>query len=193
MKKFNIISAVAITIISVLFLNNIATAQNITAAKIAVIDNRLINLNSAVAQDILRQVNAIRSQLQAEITVTENALKAEDENLKSQSSILPPEAYAKKAEEFQKKVVEYQRELQNKNGQLEQALNTARGTVERALKPIYQSVLKNTGATMLMDKTMIIEQVPGLDVTTMIIEQLDLALPSITIELQELPEAPAAQ
>lgn len=190
-NKTNIIYTIAIAVISMLFVNNIATAQTIQPTKIAVVDTRLINLNSAVAQEITRQVNQIRTQLQSEITATENDLKAEDEELKSQSSIMAPEAYAQKAEEFQKKVVEYQRELQTKNAQLEFALNTARGEVERALKPIYQTVLKNTGATMLIDKSMILEQAPGIDVTTMIIELLDLALPSVIIELPESPAVAA--
>lgn len=191
MKKYNIIYAVVITFLSVLFLNNIAAAQNILVTKVAVVDSRLINLNSAVAQDITRQVNQIRTQLQAEVTATETALREESENLKSQSSIMDPGAYQQKEEEFQKKVVEYQQDLQTKNAQLELALDTARGEVERALKPIYQAIIKSTGATMLLDKSIIIEQAPGIDVTTMIIEQLDLALPSIVIELPDEASVPA--
>lgn len=106
---------------------------------------------------------------------------------------MPQEAYNQLQQEFQVKVNEYQQDVQIKNRQLEIAIVNANAEIERALKPILQNILKETGATMLMDKNLIREQVPGLDVTTRVIEQLDLVMPSTTVELPPVPEAaPAA-
>ncbi|HPF46385.1 MAG TPA: hypothetical protein PK690_05915, partial [Emcibacteraceae bacterium] len=76
---------------------------------------------------------------------------------------------------------------------LETAIVNANNAIERELKPILQKILKDTGATMMLDKNLIREQIPGLDVTTRVIEQLDLVMPSTTVSLPPLPEAaPAA-
>lgn len=181
-----------IALMSFLAMNETIYAQAIPAAKIAVVDNRLIISTAAVAVDINRQVAQIQADMQTELQTKGNALRAEEESLKGQSAIMPQEAYNQKAQDFQQKLVEYQREVQIKRQQLEIAINNANAEIERALKPILQKVLQDTGATLLMEKGFVLEQAPGLDVTTRVIEQLDLALPSTTVVLPEIPEAASA-
>lgn len=195
MNKMNLrnICVVAFAAITVLVSGNVAYSQAIPAAKIAIVDTRLILSTSAVAVDINRQVAQIQADLQVDLQTKGNALRAEEESLKSQSAIMPQEAYNQKAQEFQQKAVEYQREVQIKRQQLERAIASSNAELERALKPILQKVLQDTGATILMDKGTVLEQAPGLDVTTRVIEQLDLAMPSMTVVLPEIPAAaPAA-
>ena len=105
---------------------------------------------------------------------------------------MPQEAYNLKAEEFQRKLNAYRLDVNTKQRQLEIAIANANAAVTREIKPIYQSILQTTGATILMDKIMVLEQVPGIDVTTMVIEQLDIKLPSVKVELPPVPEVPAA-
>ena len=187
------ISAAVLAVFSVLFVSNVALSQEIPTAKIVVIDNRVISANAAVAKDINRQATQIQTQMEAELKTKENALRAENDDLKTKINIMPQEAYNQLQQEFQVKVNEYQQDVQIKNRQLEIAIVNANAEIERALKPILQNILKETGATMLMDKNLIREQVPGLDVTTRVIEQLDLVMPSTTVELPPVPEAaPAA-
>jgi len=191
MKRIDVknISVAFIAALSVIFASNLAFAQEIPAAKIIVIDNRVISTNAAVAKDINRQAQQIQSEMEAELKTKENALRAEQEDLQTKVNILPPETITQLQQEFQVKVNEYQQDVQIKSRRLEVAIVNANNEIERALKPILQNVLKETGATMLMDKTLVREQIPGLDVTTRVIEQLDLAMPSIMVELPPIPEA----
>jgi len=192
-RKFSVkqIYAGLIILIMAFAMNSTVVAQGIPNAKIIVVDNRLISSNAAVAVDISRQVRQIESEMQVELQSEQNALQAEQESLQSQINMIPQEAYNQRAQEFQLKVNQYQQNVQRKRLQLERALVNADAEVERALKPILQNVLQQTGATILMDKTIIIEQSPGLDVTTQVIEQLDLAMPSLKVVLPDLPEAAA--
>ena len=187
-SKLNIIFTIVLAVISASLFTSVSNAQTIPTTKLAVVDNTLIASNSAVAKDIKRQVAALQGEMQTELTTKELALKTEDDAIKAQAAILPPEALQQKREVFQIKVLDYQRDVQIKSRQLEVAIANANAAVERELKPIFQSVLQTTGATMLMDKTIVIEQVPGLDVTTMIIEMLDLSLPSVLVELPPAPD-----
>lgn len=188
-KNVKSISAAVLAVFSVLFVSNISLSQEIPPAKIIVIDNRVISTNAAVAKDINRQATQIQTQMEAELKTKENALRAENDDLKTKINIMPQESYNLLQQQFQVKVNEYQQDVQIKNRQLEIAIVNANAEIERALKPILQNILQTTGATMMMDKNLIREQIPGLDVTTRVIEQLDLAMPSITVELPPVPEA----
>ncbi len=171
-----------------------ALAQEIPNAKIIVVDTRLISTNSAVAQDMNRQVNQINTDLAAEIQAQEAELLAEQQELQQQQALLPPEVYNQRDQEFRLKVSQHQQNLQQKQLRLERAFMDANDEVQRALKPILQNVLQQTGATMMIEKSNVMEQIPGLDVTTRVIEQLDLALPTLEIELPPEPAAtPAAE
>ncbi|MCP5382699.1 MAG: OmpH family outer membrane protein [Kordiimonadaceae bacterium] len=187
------ISTALLSILTVLILNNVAFSQEIPVAKIIVIDNRVISTNAAVAKDINRQTAQIKATMEAELQTKENALRAEQEDLKTKINIIPQESYNQLQQAFQVKVNQYQQEVQIKSRQLETAIVNANNAIERELKPILQKILKDTGATMMLDKNLIREQIPGLDVTTRVIEQLDLVMPSTTVTLPPLPEAaPAA-
>jgi outer membrane protein len=190
--KIKYFYAAVLAVISLNMLSEVAIAQTIPVAKIAIIDNRTISANAAVAIDINRQVTQIRADMQAELQTKGNELRAEEESLKGQSAIMPQEAYNQKVQEFQQKAAGYQRDVQIKSQQLEIAIANANTEVERALKPILQKILQETGATMLMEKALVLEQMPGLDVTTRVVEELDLAMPSTTVVLPEVPAAAAA-
>ncbi len=190
MNKFTVFGAIMLLVS--MMAGTTASAQNIPNAKIIVIDNTMLSTNSAVAKDIQRQMRQLQSEMQLEVTAQETALQAEQQELQSQANLLPQDAYNQRAEPFRLKRNEYLQNVQRKNLQLERALIIANAEIERALKPILQKVLQDNGATMMMDKANIVEQAPGLDVTTQIIEQLDLALPTYTVVLPDLPEAAPA-
>lgn len=192
-KKISTALLTMLTMLTVLYVNSAAFSQEIPVAKIIVIDNRVISTNAAVAKDINRQTAQIKAAMEAELQTKENALRAEQEDLKTKINIIPQESFNQLQQAFQVKVNQYQQEVQIKSRQLETAIVNANDAIERELKPILQKILKDTGATMMLDKNLIREQIPGLDVTTRVIEQLDLVMPSTTVTLPPLPEAaPAA-
>lgn len=189
MKQIIKITSLLAIAMSVAFTTNITagfSAEALPNAVIAVIDSRQVRFNSAAGKDIQAQLDTIRQKFQTEIAEKEVTLKEEEATLKSQRAILPKDSYEAKVREFQNKVLEVQREVQAKNKQLEAALVSAQNKVQRALKPILQKVLKDHKATMIMDISLVIEKAAGLDVTTRVIEQLDLALPTVKVEMPAL-------
>jgi len=189
--KITLIAAIASAVSSFSNIATVVAAEPLPQAVIAVIDSRMVRFNSAAGKDIQRQLDTIRTRFQAEIAEQEKTLKAEETTLKSQRSILPKESYDAKVKDFQNKVLTVQREVQIKNKLLETALGNAQGDLQRALKPIFQKILKDYNATMIMDVSLVIEKTAGLDVTTKVIEALDLVLPSIKVVLPPTPDMPA--
>ncbi|HPF45682.1 MAG TPA: OmpH family outer membrane protein, partial [Emcibacteraceae bacterium] len=144
------ISIALLTMLTVFLVNNVAFSQEIPVAKIIVIDNRVISTNAAVAKDINRQTAQIKATMEAELQTKENALRAEQEDLKTKINIIPQESYNQLQQAFQVKVNQYQQEVQIKSRQLETAIVNANNAIERELKPILQKILKDTGATMML-------------------------------------------
>ena len=188
--KMTLMAAIAATVSTISPLVTASVAQSLPPAVIAVIDSRMVRFNSAAGKDIQNQLDAIRTKFQTEIAEQEKTLKEEETTLKAQRAILPKDAYDAKVNDFQNKVLTVQREVQIKNKQLETALGNAQNELQRALKPILQKILKDHNATMIMDVSLVIEKTSGLDVTTKVIEALDLVLPNIKVELPAV-NAPA--
>jgi len=191
--KINFSLATLVALLSMLFVSNVVSAQEIPPAKIIVIDSTLIGTNAAVTADLTRQVTQIQTQLQADLKIREDLLRAENDDLKTKVNIMPQEAYNLLQQEFQVKVNEYTQDVQIQNRQIEIMISNAYAEIERALVPIRLNILQLTGATMMMDKSFALVQVPGLDVTTRVIEQLDIAMPSINVVLPPVPDGIIAQ
>lgn len=181
--------AIASAVSSLTNITAVFAAEALPPAVIAVIDSRMVRFNSSAGKDIQNQMDAIRTKFQGEIAKQEKILKEEEATLKSQRSILPKESYDAKVKDFQNKVLTVQREVQIKNKQLEIAMANANNQLQRELKPILKKILKDHKATMIMDTNLVIEKTPGLDVTTKVIEALDEVLPTIKVELPEVPVA----
>ncbi len=159
-------------------------ADSVSPASIIVIDTQQIRRDSLAGKDILRQIDDIRSSVQADIQKTEQQLRAEEDELKRQRAILTPEAFDQKRQAWEQKVMDVQRKVQEKNAELEQALQKANGELQRAITPILQKILETKGATFMLDKSQIIIMAPnkGLDVTTDVIEKLDSVLPGVKVD-----------
>ena len=186
--KFALMAAIVLGINSFSSIEE-ATAQALPKVAIAVIDSRRITMDSAAGKDIRRQLDVIRQKFQAEIVAKETDLKKEEESLSNQRSLVPKEVYEQKVVEFRGKVADMQRDAQAKNRQLEVALVNAQNKLQSALTPIYQKILKERGANMIIDKSLVIEHSAALNVTDEVIEQLDQVLPAVKVELV----MPAAQ
>lgn len=160
------------------------TAAEPPSASIIVIDSQQIRRDSLAGKDILRQIDDIRSAVQADIQKQEQQLRSEEDELKRQRAILTPEAFDQKRQAWEQKVMEVQRKVQEKNAALEMALQKANGELQRAIMPILQKTLETKNATFMVDKSQIILMAPnkGLDVTTDVIEKLDSVLPGVKVD-----------
>jgi outer membrane protein len=163
----------------------VLAADTVQPASIIVIDMQLVQQNSLAGKDVLRQLNDVKTSIQDEMQKEQTQLRSEQDELQRQRAILTPEAFDQKRQAFEQKVMDFQRKVQEKNAQLEAAYQKAQGVMQRALVPILQKELKLKNATLLLDKSVILQLAPdrGLDVTTEVTEQLDSVLPGLKVDL----------
>ncbi len=156
-------------------------------ARILIVDLRRAVTTSKVGQSIQEQVNKLKSQAQAELKGEAAALRKEKAALEQQAAILAPAVKAKKAKAFEARVASFQKKL-NERGQLIQGgMLKANQKVEDALGPILRGIMQERHASVMLDRTSVLIAPPGLDVTAVVIQRLDLKMPSVKVELTPLP------
>jgi len=160
-------------------------------AKIVVLDRAAILQFSKVGQDIARQMQAYANQAKADLQGQGRALQAEGRALQQQVAILAPDVKQKRLDAFRTKEQSLQSVAQRKDEQLKAGFAQARATMEQALGPILQQLVKERGANLVLDKQAVVfANAAGFDITGDAINRLNQKLPSIKVNLNAAPPAP---
>jgi len=161
--------------------------------KIVVLDRAAILQFSKVGQDIARQMQAYANQAKADLQGQGRALQAEGRALQQQVAILAPDVKQKRLDAFRAKEQSLQSVAQRKDEQLKAGFAQARATMEQALGPILQQLVKERGANLVLDKQAVVfANAAGFDITGDAINRLNQKLPSIKVNLNAAPPAAPA-
>jgi Skp family chaperone for outer membrane proteins len=159
--------------------------------KIVVLDRGAILQFSKVGQDIAKQMQAYANQAKADLQGQGRALQAEGRALQQQVAILAPDVKQKRLDAFRAKEQSLQGAAQRKDEQLKAGFAQARQTMEVALGPILQQLVKERGANLVLDKQAVVfSNSPGFDITGEAINRLNQKLPSIKVNLNAPPPSP---
>ena len=112
----------------------------------------------------------------------ENALKKEETDLLEKKNILTKEEYAKKTDILRKKVIDYQASRRASVDKLSRQRAEARQNLIKQINPILESYSKENNITLIFDKKVLVMGNTDLDVTNVVIEKLNKALPSLNLE-----------
>jgi outer membrane protein len=163
-------------------------------AKIVVLDRSAILQFSKVGQDIARQMQTYANQAKADLTAQGRALQNEGRTLQQQVAILAPELKQKRLGAFRAKEQSLQGMAQRKDEQLKAGFAQARMTMEQALGPILQQLVKERGANLVLDKQAVVfANAAGFDITAEAINRLNQKLPSLKVNLNAPPPAAPAK
>ncbi len=158
--------------------------------KIVVLDRAAILQFSKVGQDIARQMQTYANQAKADLSAQGRSLQNEGRALQQQVAILAPDVKEKRLEAFRAKEQALQGAAQRKDEQLKAGFAQARMTMEQALGPILQQLVKERGANLVLDKQAVVfANAAGFDVTADAINRLNQKLPSLKVNLNAPPPA----
>jgi Skp family chaperone for outer membrane proteins len=182
MKKITILFLSALVITGTLFTASV-NAQAVGNAKIILVDFDRVTRESLVGKDVRAQIESARITMEARAGELEKSLLDERNALQAQRTIIAPDAFEAKAKEFTVKQTSAQAEMTGKNQSLQRAAQQANSEIQRTLKPIVLTMMKEKGASIVLDKGLTYHSEGGIDVTTTIIERLDLALSTFKLTL----------
>jgi len=162
-------------------------------ARILLVDMRRVIGESKVGQDIQRQVDDLKKQATAELSGEDKALRAEQTQLEQQAAILAPDVKNRKIAEFKQKAGRFQEEAQNKGALIKGGVEKAQQQVMAALGPILEGIMRERGATLLLDRSAVLIAPNAIDVTDVVMQRLNMKMPTVKVELVKPPAGPDDQ
>ncbi len=160
-----------------------ASAQAAKPAIVAIIDSRRLFSESLVSKDIRDQLMSLNQSLTAGENVTKEAILKEKDDLERQKSLLVQEAFEEKYNQLKQKADKLNRDIEIHRQQVNVAQAKANKELQRVLQPMIAKIAERKSATMVFEKSQIVWQASGMDITTEVIELLDKELPTLKVQL----------
>jgi Skp family chaperone for outer membrane proteins len=186
--KFFIKTAIALVALAGSALPGLALAQagggKVPPAIIAVIDSQRVNREAAALKNARQQLEQFRFNFQSEIAKEEEKLRAEEQEIARQRSVLSPEAFEQRRQAFQAKVIELQKRIQERSQSLEKMLNGVREQVTIQVIEILKGLATERGFNMVLDRAQVqIFIGDSIDITPEVLKRLDQRLPTVKVNL----------
>lgn len=162
------------------------------AARILIIDIRAAIGNSKAGKAIKDQVTALKQQAQGQLNSEAEGLKREKASLDQQSAILAADVKAQKQRAFALRVQAFEKKLQDRGGLIQGGMLKANQQVEEALGPILQGIMQERQATVLLDRQAVLLAPNAIDVTGIVVQRLDVKIPTVKVEPTPLPPSMVA-
>lgn len=173
-----------IVVISLLFATlgfTVAGAQTLPESRIAIVDYPLIQKNSTAMVNIQSQIEKRRLLYQEEISQQEKELRANDQELLRQRSVLATEAFALKRREFEAKVAQVQRRVQERKRELDQAFEYGTKQVQLVINDIIAELSKQRNFNLVLSRQQIVFAENSLNISEDIIQILNERLPRVQV------------
>jgi Skp family chaperone for outer membrane proteins len=154
---------------------------------IGVVDMALIQEQASVMKSIRDQMQKEEQGIRGDLTKRENDLRAADQDLQQQRSLLSADAYAEKRRNFEAQVGESQRYMAARKKQLDTAFNDGMRQVDQALNAVLREIAQERGLNLIMPRgALMLLADTNLDITDDVKRRLDNRLKSVAIKLPPL-------
>jgi len=160
-------------------------------ATIVVIDISVVARDSVAARAMRSQVDRQQAALRTEDEKTDKDLRAAEQELVQQRTILAPDAFNQRRRDFERRVTEAQQASQNKRRDLEEAFGAAQRRIETAVNEIVIEIAKENDYKVVVPRAVVVASHDAVDITDEVLQRLNRKVPSISLALPAAAPAPA--
>jgi Skp family chaperone for outer membrane proteins len=175
-----------------------AAQERVPAPVIGIVDTDLILRDSLASKAVRLERDKYASQYQTQVADEEKKLRAEDQELAKQQSVMAQDVFQTRVGEFQKKLADFQTRVRDKQERLDFSFQQSLGEISNALVAASTEVAKERGINTVLTRNQILFFVdPGMDITAQVLTKLNQRLPTAkfqdpaTLQRQD-PNAQAA-
>ncbi|HBW24784.1 MAG: hypothetical protein A2W46_05505 [Alphaproteobacteria bacterium RIFCSPHIGHO2_12_42_13] len=176
-----------------------AQADNMPAPVIGIVEQATLD-KSAAFQDIIKQVDQKRAEVQKEMASYEKELKDKDKQLKENPKKLSEKELAEQRQAFEKRVQAAQEKLEIRRAQMELGVEDAKKKVFEAFLKAAEEVMKEANANVILYKETVVTANNSFDLTPKVLDKLNKNLPKVKVSfkseeevkkqlMQQLPQA----
>lgn len=178
-----------------------ASAQSAKPAVILMVDRAALVSQSVAGKTIQPQAETIKAGIEKELQAEADKLKADIDNYKKNGQLMSEEVRTKTEKELagrQQVVLPQQAQIMEQAFTI--AVQNAEAQVLNESRPILKSIVDKRGATLLVDRAVVMYGAPETDITAEVIAELDKKLKNVTVEkvtlanvMQKLKDAQGQQ
>jgi len=148
---------------------------------IAIVDMKAIRQQSTAMAGVRDQISEYRTGFQTQIQQEEEQLRAANQELARQRSILSPDAFAEERKKFETRLAEVQRLVQNRRQELDKLRDTAMIQIQNNLNEVIADIAGERGIALVLQRDQTVLAVRTLEITTEVIERLNKKLPNVVV------------
>ena len=160
--------------------------------RFGVVDVELIEREAAMNKDMNGQMNDLRKKLSEQVKQEEAALRKASEDLQRQKVLLAPEAFEQEVRKFRQKELEFQKKIQDRNNDFNRVRLYARNSFAQELNRALTEITKEHQFTLILRKSQVLVVADFLDITKVVLDQLNKNVPKFTIPKDVLQPAAAS-
>jgi Skp family chaperone for outer membrane proteins len=145
---------------------------------------------STVGQAVQTRMEQLAQEVQGEIAPYAQQLQTEYAALQQGATTIPADQLAQRRQALQQRAQEAQQLEQTRDGELRYTLGEQRKKISEAIEPILVAVYQEKGCGILVDRESVFIMNPAMDVTPLVIQRLNAALPTLSFNRMPVPAQP---
>ena len=149
---------------------------------IAVVDMQRIVGQSLAAVKVREYIENKKEEFSLELKNEEEELKAIQEDLASQRSIMPPDEFAVLEGTFRKRVESLQQMVAERNQLLEEMLSKSVQIIQLEAIKIITNIGKEKGLALTLDTSTVVIAANSINISSSVIELLNINLPEVDMD-----------
>ena len=158
-------------------------AQDVPAAKIAIVNIQYIEQNALAAKAIRDQLTAVRNEFRTELAAREQMLNEQRRKLESERPLIAAELFRERRQAVEQDIADFQRLVQSRNRVLDQALKDAMAQFRGRLAQVISEVAVNRAANLVLRHSQTVMASGELDITSDVLGTIDGVLPSLAVTM----------
>ncbi|MBB4797855.1 outer membrane protein [Brevundimonas bullata] len=145
---------------------------------------------STVGQAVQTRMEQLAQEVQGEIAPYATQLQTEYQALQQGAATIPADQLNQRRQALQQRAQEAQQLEQTRDNELRYTLGEQRKKISEAIEPILVAVYQEKGCGILVDRESVFIMNPAMDVTSLVIQRLNAALPTLSFNRMPVPAQP---
>lgn len=154
---------------------------------VCVFHNERLLAQSTVGQSVQTGMRTLSQQVSGELQPYAQSIEAEITALEQGRGTIPEQEFAQRSQALQQRIGEARQLEAQRQQELEYTLNLQLRAIAQATDPILVAVYQERGCGLLLSREAVIEMNPAMDITDVVIQRLNAALPSLSFSRMSPP------
>ena len=152
--------------------------------------NQRVLAQSTVGQAVQTRMEQLAQEVQGELQPYATAIQTEAQALQQGAATIPADQMNQRRQQLQTRIQEAQQLEGTRDNELRYTLGEQRKKISEAIEPILVAVYQEKGCGILVDRESVFIMNPAMDVTSLVIQRLNAALPTLSFNRMPVPAQP---